>query len=567
MSNLTLDEAIDLAGGPVTEENCPAVIPLDHFLSICVSLMDIGQRFTKILDQTDPDIWGAVGLTNSTAYGCQVRPIENNGYAVLVPVGLIARIRVLARLLLSYWKVDKAPRIIRSPLDNVPGDRDAIPPLLKPLFLDEDEPDFWEQLLELNKTVTLEELAENDVQELVHVAMLFIVSHEFTHILHGHFDLLRRADTEKLPLTMAEIRRGIELDADDGGAAIAIKIQNDAIEDARARGENVNLGLGWLRLTYAVTMVFAITDTHQKYFGVYDEGSYNHPMVRCELFLNSADNCLKNVPESVMEQWVTNSTEGWKRCVLALENLTMDAWSGKFGKLAEGVQPAPIHTLNYSATPNGATDRETLRKCKLAYKLMWNVRKLLPIFADTFSRASQELESLDDNLFAGEDLPEVGLDHDPVIGVYGLEQEFIEALKGSYGDASVVDYSSSNISADTEGKDEGEMMLDINQKKGEFLESVNHVVLQLGSVESLSLFTGSMLQIIQGRMATVTCIAGNEIESALRGQMKNISELTGEPAAEQLEKEGKLLFLRQFDLSALENQVALEKEIRSNKSE
>lgn len=567
MSNLTLEEAIDLTGGPVTKENCPAVIPLDHILSINVSLMGIGQRFTKILDQTAPDIWGAVALTNSTAYGCQVRPIENNGYAVLVPVGLIARIRVLSRLLLFYWKVDKAPRFIRSPLDNVPGDRDAIPPLLKPLFLDEDEPNFWEQLLELDKTIKLEELAENDVQELVHVAILFIVSHEFTHILHGHFDLLRRAETEKLPLSMAEIRRGIELDADDGGTAIAIKIQNDAIEDAQAKGENVNLvGLGSLRLTYAVTMVFAITDTHQKYFGAYDEGSYNHPMVRCELFLNSANHCLKNVPESVKELWVANSTEGWKRCILALENLTMDALLGKFGKLAEGVQPAPIHTLNYSATPNGATDRETLRKCKLAYKLMWDVRKLLPVFADTFSRASRELESPEDNLFAGEDLTEVGLDHDPVIGVYGLEQEFIEALKGSYGDVSVVGYSSSNIPADIEGKDEGEAISEINQKGADFFDSVNHVVLQFGGVESLVVFTGSMVQIIQGRMATVTCITNNDMENALRGQMKKISELTGEPTAEQWEKEGKLLFLREFDLPTLENQISQEKETRSNKS-
>jgi hypothetical protein len=437
--------------------------------------------------------------------------------------------------------------------------------LLRPLFLDEDEPDYWEQLLVLDQTVTLEELAENDVQELVHVAMLFILSHEFTHILHGHFDLLRRADTEKLPLTLAEIRRGIELDADDGGTVIAMKIMNEAIDDAIAKGENVQLELAWLRLAYAVTMIFAITDTHQKYFGVYDEGSYNHPMVRCELFLNSADHCLKNVPESVMQQWVANSSEGWKRCVMALENLTMETWSGKFGKLAEGVMPAPIHTLNYSATPNGVTNRETLRKCKQAYKLMWKVRKLMPIFEDTFSHASQELESSIENLFAEEDSAEIGLDHDPVIGVYGLEQEFIEALKSSYGDASVVVHSTSNVSADIEGKDEGEVILDMNQKKAEFLESVNHVVLQLGSLESLGLFTGSMLQILQGRMATLTCITGNEIESAMRGQMKNISELTGEPSAEQCEKEGKLLFLPKFDLSALKNQIAQEEEFRRNK--
>ena len=53
----------------------------------------------------------------------------------------------------------------------------------------------------------------------------------------------------------------------------------------------------------------------------------------------------------------------------------------------------------------------------------------------------------------------------------------------------------------------------------------------------------------------------------MRLQMKNISELTGEPTAEQLENEGKLLFLTEFDLSAIENQISQEKEFRSSKSE
>lgn len=325
MNPAALQEAIDLAGGTVTVATRPAVLPLEHFASITLSIDAIGQAFHDILARFrsgKAEIWGAVALTQSTAFGCRVKPIGDDGFVILAPIGLPARLRVLSRLLLSYWTRDSYPRFIRSALDNVPGDREAIPPGLRPLFLEEGGADYWDRLLELDAGIALDEGYEADVKELVHLGMLYLLSHEFIHILHGHFDLLKRVRTGDLPMTEAEVRRGIEVDADDGAAAASMYILNDAVQRVLAVGGEANLALGWLRLTYTVAMIFAVSDAHRKFFGAYDARAYNHPMVRCELFFDSATRALGG-DEAVRERWHANSSQGWVRAVQALENLTL----------------------------------------------------------------------------------------------------------------------------------------------------------------------------------------------------------------------------------------------------
>ncbi|MEO7995235.1 MAG: hypothetical protein ABI743_12625, partial [bacterium] len=205
----------------------------------------------------------------------------------------------------------------------------------------------------------------------------FQLSHEFTHLLHGHFDFLQQESWGRF--TKADALRGLESDADDGATAIAMLLLQRGIERALLRGEQADPALGWLRLAYAVTMLFAIMDVHRQYFGKYAIGSYNHPMVRCELFFFSVERCLDANP-AMAATWQANSTEGWRKCVAALEDLTLDAHTGKFGEIPKNVLPRKLHNMNYSATPMGVTDMHTFDLSQEAVALMREVRALLPLF-------------------------------------------------------------------------------------------------------------------------------------------------------------------------------------------
>jgi hypothetical protein len=467
-------------------------------------------------------------------------------------MGVPARLRVLSRLLLSYWHIDSCPRFIRSPLDDVPGDREAIPPLLKPLFLENGDSDFWDQLHELDRTIELDDRFEPNVQELVAVALMFLISHEFTHVLHGHFELLKRVANEALSLSPAEIRRGIEIDGDDGAAAITLWIQKELIDEAQAAGRHANQELGWLRLAYAVTMIFAISDAYQKYFGAYDRDSYNHPMVRCELFFHSAQRSIAGL-EDAQQSWVRNSGEGWKKCLMALENLTMDALTGKFGKPPNGAKPAPLHTLNYSCAPFGPTDRETMRKCHEAMDLLLKVRRLLPAFADSFADDPGQSTGTSENPLERDSGKREG-----VVGVCGVEDGVLETLHARLGSRLIRVCPEMDQPPEIQAQGLAAASIYAGNVKEDFFDSVEHVVLQVRyGLAAISWLFGSLLRIRLGRIRSLTCLADIKTEKHLRALMRNLSETVNEHTAEALEADGKLLFLEHFDMDAFQKQLEL----------
>src|SRR5438552_1456332 len=105
----------------------------------------------------------------SEGFGCRTRRVEGGGYALLVPLGMPARIKVLARLLLGYWGRERGARVIRSALDNIAGDPRSVPPMLQAVFL-EDLPaeQFWSGLGQLDSSIGADaQPFEADVQELV----------------------------------------------------------------------------------------------------------------------------------------------------------------------------------------------------------------------------------------------------------------------------------------------------------------------------------------------------------------------------------------------------------------
>lgn len=376
-----VDDAINILGnGSVTPESCPRVIPQDQLAEINDTIAFLEDCYDAILGERQGEV--VIALTNSPAFSCRVCPLENGQSLILVPLGMPARIRVSARLLLRYW--DRESRILtqRSVIDNVSSDDRTVPKLLQPLFLN--SPDinnsYWGALDELDNAVEIDPRTESDVRELVYLSFVYLLSHEFTHILHGHSAVYKQSCLENHELSQKEILRGLELDADDGAAAVTMKVLQWRVSRATNAGSQDNIMLAWLRLSYAVTMLFGIFDAQRKYVGEYTE-EYNHPLIRRELFSGAVLRCL-DASEPIRTLWLQCDNEGWQRCIFAFNDLTLDALRGVFGTHPGGMLSEPFQSLVYGS-PGGTATRVEQDLIRDALTLLHQVRKLLPIFRTT----------------------------------------------------------------------------------------------------------------------------------------------------------------------------------------
>ncbi len=380
MNQLSLEEALRLAGGAITANNKPNLISANQYLDMVSTLDSLGAHFTEILESADlAHIGGPLVLTNSPSFSCSAKVLPDGSFALFVPMGVPARLRVLARLLLRFWGKESRIRVVRSVFDNIPNEKDSVPPQLRPIFLEELTSDpYWNELNKLDESIEIDGTFETDVRELVHLGLVFMASHEFSHVLHGHFDLMSRARTEDLGIDQSALRKGMEVDADAGASAIAMRVLMKDVESAAKSHLDVSIATGWLRLAYVVTLIFAVTDSHRKFAYGYQQSYYNHPMVRCELFFSSATKSISGSKEA-KQLWQKKSTEGWMKCVFALNDLTREAWSGKYGNLPDGVPHAPLHALLYGAG-FGKTDLWTLEEMQKSLSLVNKIRAFLPIF-------------------------------------------------------------------------------------------------------------------------------------------------------------------------------------------
>lgn len=376
----SISDALAMSGGLVDPDNCPKTIPPRQYIDILQTFASLGQHYEDVMNIAGVDYPCMMAMTLSPGFSCKVRQVKE-GYAILVPAGVPARIHVLTKLLIQYWGNESQIHIIRSPLDKIPWDFEAIPPKLRPIFSEDFEDDvFWQELEALDKSLEINALQEVEALELTHLALVYLISHEFSHIKHGHFELLQNIKDSKYELSEDEIKCGLEIDADAGASSLSMYVLNQDIQKAQQRGEPAQMELAWLRLSYAITMIYAISDAHQKHFSAYENSTYSHPMVRCELFFSSVERAMSSSTDEAKKLWLQNSTEGWRRCIWAFNDLSKDAMAGKFGPRPDGVPRSPLHTLLYSMSPMSTAERIMLEDCDKAMKLMYKVRKLLPAF-------------------------------------------------------------------------------------------------------------------------------------------------------------------------------------------
>jgi hypothetical protein len=544
--NRSISDEIANAGGAVTFENCPKVLPQEHLTLIHQDILQIAGNFSDFLIAKGfNDRWGAITLTLSSSFSCRVTAVDGGGFAILIPLGFPARIRVLARILLRYWDNLLSIRTIQSPLDDLKMSKENIPDLLKPLLLNESNKEFWDQLFLLDKSLDIDEKFEPDVRELVYYSLLFLLSHEFTHIAHGHFELNARIkDSELLNDQKTLLIRGMEIDADDGASQLLLFVVLQDIQRVMSLGQETSLETCYLRLAYAVPMIFAISHTYNKFFGKYDAGNYNHPMVRCELFFNSIHQRLHGSP--FIEPWLSASSEGFSKCVLALDQLNFEIATGRFGKVPDFKNLVLYHTLQYSTTQGGPTDYYTQKKCQEAIRLRNEVRKLLPFFGASYDCP---LKVTTINSSNSERI---------LLGVYGVDPPTIELLKDNLGSEQVLCFIPPDT-GDSEKYDSTKFKDSLVSEAEAFGEKINHMLLFLDSQNDFAhgsyLFWTSISWVIDNQVKSLTCITDPLSQSMFRDQLNNCAERTTDPRAEELEASGRLLLANKFDIEVLKTQI------------
>ncbi|MEO6731647.1 MAG: hypothetical protein ABIN01_10555 [Ferruginibacter sp.] len=349
-SNL-YNENLLIHGGLAVKEKLPAVIPTEEFESLQQTLIISETAFNYILQKEENSPrYVKIFPVQSTSMACSVRKLDAVNALIVIPLGVIARIRVLARLLLKYWNASYNIGILNSPLDNIPENSWVIPEKLKPLlgsYLPGEEKKFWQDINELDKSIGLPEAYDNDVSELLHLALVHLASHEFAHFWQKHFELLKLGLTpkqlKKYDLTQLKIEKGVELHADNVAGQLSMDILLTQVMISYPSNDYDAYSRGFLRLSYITTLIFSLYDPRRKYLLAYDRNLYTHPLVRRHLIFQASDDRLKERGPELHNHWQANELHGWTKCMQALNDLNLDCLKGDFGPVDLSKNIFPIH--------------------------------------------------------------------------------------------------------------------------------------------------------------------------------------------------------------------------------
>lgn len=517
-------EVIEAAGGGISQQE--GFVRLgDTFPDVLATVMHLRESLENLIRAEGRDVTFGLLLTNSESFGSSVQRAAPGMYAIFIPIGLPARLRVLSRLLLTYWGSEFHPRVIRSALDDMIGDDDMIPERLRPLFLEEGLEDFWGSLQALDLSIDIPTEAEYDARSVASLALQFIVCHEFAHIIHGHFDRIGQP-VPGLPSEMSG--RALEADADTTAMALSLQIQLQSIRKAIEDGQEQSFAIGFLRQTYAVTMVFAVSDAKRKYFGSFDGSSYEHPMVRLETVLDVPQRYRLFSPE-LFELYKKNADLGWTNCLWALENLSMDGLLGKYGP-SRSETPGPLHMLGYSATTQGPTNRDMVRRVEvnlicadlLRAALDWRLPAL----------------RLDENFARTLRLPEP-----PArvkVGVWGVPEGFLTQLTLHYGADQV-------NAADFVAKEGADNEMDFVEALEKIKLGCQHALVVMSGLESLTVMSGCMVELNKGNLTSICLVGDGAFKEMLSSMFKNMATIARQSTLEELETSQQVLLLPELD--------------------
>jgi hypothetical protein len=266
-------------------------------------------------------------VTRSLSMRCAVRRLDDHRSLVLLPAGLLARVRVMNRLLLSYWDEGLPSRELIGSLWDAKSGRLLVPKKLEPLLTESVAAgQWWRKLAELDAAIELNDVFAPDVQELNHVIVTHVAWHEFGHLLRRHFEISREieAAVQATHLDATEVRRALECDADAVADYLSVYVLI-----SQASGSQHDPGLGFLRLGYGLTALYALYDPDRRVIADYVGGGYAHPQIRQQMSIENQGGAARTFDLDAL--YGENAAIGADRCISALTHLELDAIEGRWG--------------------------------------------------------------------------------------------------------------------------------------------------------------------------------------------------------------------------------------------
>jgi hypothetical protein len=284
-------------------------------------------------------------LVRSTCLDARVQQDESGAHIVTIPIGLLARVWVLGRLLLTFWDNRYNIALLNSPFDDFDPDLVFMPEKYRSIFGDIDDiENYWQSLRELNDSIP--DVSPCDVDFMTLFVLYFVVFHEMHHIHFRHTETKQAYKDAGKTAQLGEIERGFELQADDFASRHVLRWLIDSLEQDGYDSEQDYRNL-FTRLSYGVTMFLGLMNPTWKYLHCYRNDSYAHPTIRHQVFAIATYVSLGAGETGLSKMWRDAERDAWRRCIQAFTALSLHMMADHESERPPGKIIQPIQDLMY----------------------------------------------------------------------------------------------------------------------------------------------------------------------------------------------------------------------------
>ena len=349
---MTRQEFILIAGGEVDRSKLPPSVNKNDY-KIFSNWLDVLQGFVNGYT-SETGLQVTLHFILSPSLACRTKPLEDGSVAILLPLGMLVRVRILARILLRYFKKNSEIRFANSLMDDIPESDWGIAPDLNPVFGEiADESSHWQLLENLNAKTKLDKDIEPAVNDLLWVAFCYLTFHELAHAVRGHFSIVDglRRDSKALQQIGGDgdLRKALEIDADSIATSLMLML---SLKQMDIEGRSAEMSSAFFWIGYTFTLVLGLYDSRRKALSLYSKGIYPHPIVRHSLIMDFIDGSISQNPPTWKETMTDSKVSGWNKCVDALRQLDVEVFKGKFGTNSKNTKQLvtfiPVTAMNYT---------------------------------------------------------------------------------------------------------------------------------------------------------------------------------------------------------------------------
>ncbi|WP_030732546.1 hypothetical protein [Streptomyces sp. NRRL S-237] len=349
---MRLDDAVALAGGEAGPKLLADVLTPAGARALRRSL----HILRSDAEATNPDGRDVrLVVVNSNSMACRTRRLDEGDSVVVIPLGVLARARALARRLLYLLRQDGP---VTAMMGNVIDPRPdwELAPGLAPLFEEppepgeEDDERRWSALKTFDAESPEHETADEIADDIMELSLHYLVGHELAHLYARHDRLLTLA-RDRDPViprdwSPADLRRALEVHADIMAAVTVTHRFVPFVASSNHGGTFVS------RQFFAAALLFGMYDTHRKSLTSYERGHYPHPIIRFEITHHLTMDVIEKVAPELLEQARRQAIAGWADWDQAMNALEFNCLLGRFGVPPHGdiTRCLPVTTLKYGIT-------------------------------------------------------------------------------------------------------------------------------------------------------------------------------------------------------------------------